>query len=228
MGEYSFSGSIAGQAPAAALGALSLLAGAGACANYGTHLSATPTAPGNRELSLAADVLVVDRGFGPQVLPNPELGLRQGIASDLDVGARANAGSLELNARWRVVESGRLDLAVVPGVSFGFVPVTNPDSGLFNASALGSVLGGVELGERTDLVIGARGVATYAFPLTAFRGDAHGAKMIYLPGGVLGVRFPVGVKSYLFPELNLLVPYDTERHEWGFPVFQGGLALQLE
>ncbi len=153
--------------------------------------------------------------------------MRWGVVEDLDLGARVNVGTLEANARWRLVDAKAFDLSVVPGGSFGFVPATNQDAGLFNASALGSVLGGIALG-RSQLVLGARGMATYAFPLTAFRGVAYGAKWFYLPGGTLGVRIAVGETTYLFPDLNVLVPYDTARKEWGFPMIQGGIALQFE
>jgi hypothetical protein len=200
----------------------------GGCASYGSHLSASPTAPGNRELALSADVLVIDRGVGPQVLPNPEIGLRLGLVDDLDIGGRLNAGGFEGNARWRVLASEAFDLAVVPGLGFGFVPVTNADSGIFNANGLATVLGGVKVGSRTDLVFGMRGVATYAFPLTAFRGDASGAKMLYLPGGMIGMRMPVGKTSYVFPDVSVLRPYDSERDEWYFPTIQGGVSLQFE
>lgn len=202
-----------------------LALGSSGCASYGLHLTATPLAPGARELSLNADALVIDRGLGPQVLPNPELGYRVGVASDLDVGARLNAGSLEANARWRLTR-GALDLAVVPGLGFGFVPVTNNDTGIFNAHALASVLAGLQVSPRTSIVLGPRAVVTYAFPLTAFSGDATGDKVIHALGGVLGARFQLGASSYLSPEINALVPYDTAREEWYFPTLQAGLALQ--
>jgi hypothetical protein len=177
---------------------------------------------------LSADVLVVDRGLGPQLLPNPEAGWRRGIGDDTDLGARINFGGVEANGRFRVLKSNGLHLALVPGVGVGFVPVTNADSGLFHVSALGAVLGGVELARRSQFVIGARGIASYAFPLTAFRGDAAGAKGIYLVGGVLGVRLPVGESTYLFPDINLLAPYDSDRRQWYFPSIQGGVSLQFE
>jgi hypothetical protein len=197
------------------------------CASYGSHLSATPVSPGSSELSLAADVLLIDRGFGPQLLPNPEVGLRLGSSEHVDIGGRVNLGSVEANARIRVLNSRRLELTLVPGVGFGFVPATNSDAGLFNVSGLGALLTGINLTARSQLVIGARGVATYAFPLTTFSGDASGARMIYSAGGVLGFRLPLGEKSYLSPELNVLVPYDTDRAEWQFPIFQAGVSYQF-
>lgn len=203
-----------------------VLAGPPGCVSYGAHLAATPVAPGERELSLNADGLVVDRGLGPQPLPNPELGYRWGIARNWDVGGRLNAGSLEGNARWRFAQ-GPLAAAFVPGVGIGFVPVTNRDTGLFNAHLLASVLMGIRLRPRQELVFGARGALTYAFPLTTFRGDASGDKIFLLPGAVAGFRFPVGRGAWLFPELNVLRAYDTERGEWLFPTLQGGVALQF-
>jgi hypothetical protein len=202
------------------------LPAASACVSYGQHLTASPLPKGQRELSLNADALVVDRGFGAQVLPNPELGYRVGVGRDWDLGGRVNAGSLETNARWRFAR-GFADWALVPGLGFGFVPVTNQDTGLFNAHLLTSVLSGLHVGERSQLVLGVRGALTYAFPLTAFRGDASGDTLYYLGGGVLGIRFPIGRSAFLFPELNLLCPYDSRRSEWLLPTLQGGVALQL-
>lgn len=198
------------------------------CATYGSHLSATPVARGTEELSLSADALVIDRGFGPQIVPNPEVGWRHGSGDDFDVGGRVNLAGVEANARLRVLDGEWLDLAVVPGAGFGFVPATNADSGLFNLSALGALLAGMQLHQRSQLVLGPRGIVTYAFPLTAFGGDTSGAKLIYLVGGTLGVRFPVGETTWLFPDVNVLVPYDSDRKEWYFPSIQGGVALQFE
>lgn len=201
--------------------------GLSGCASYGSHLAASPLPAGKRELSLNADVLVIDRGLGPQVLPNPEVGYRFGLGPELDLGGRLNAGSLEVNGRWRFAR-GVADLALVPGLGLGFVPVTNSDTGLFNAHLLASLLAGFHPSERSELVLGARGGVTYAFPKSLFAGDTSEDKLVYLAGGVLGVRFPVGARTYLFPELNLLFPYDTYWDEWNFPTFQGGIALQFE
>jgi hypothetical protein len=203
-----------------------VLAGATGCVSYGAHLSATPLAPGEREVSLNADALVVDRGLGPQLLPNPELGYRWGIARDWDVGGRLNVGSVEGNARWRFAR-GRVRAALVPGFGFGFVPITNRDTGLFNAHLLTSVLAGVELGPGREVVFGARGALSYAFPLTAFRGEASGDELYLLPGVVAGLRFPISGGAWLFPELNLLRAYHTGRGEWLLPALQGGVALQF-
>jgi hypothetical protein len=200
---------------------------ASGCVSYGSHLTAQSLAPAQRELSLNADALLIDRGVGPQVLPNPELGYRIGLTQRIDLGGRVNAGGLELNARWQLL-SGKAALALVPAVGFGFVPVTNRDTGLFNLHTLGSALGSLRIRERWDLVLGLRSGMTYAFPLTAFRGDASGDSVTLLAGGVCGVRFPVGKATYLFPELNLLVPYETGRSEWLFPTLQGGVALAFE
>jgi hypothetical protein len=205
--------------------ALGVLVG---CASYGSHLTSSPVQPGKNSVLLAADALVIDRGVGPQVLPNPELGLRFGIAPRVDVGGRMNLGSVETNARWRFLDGPAFGLALVPGLGFGFVPVTNADTGLFNAHVLGSLIAGVAIAERTELVAGARGASTYAFPLTTFRGDPAGARWLHAGGGVLGVRFPVGRATYLFPEVNVLVPYDTGPADWYFPTLQGGVALEFE
>jgi hypothetical protein len=206
---------------------LAVALGSASCVSYGSHLTAAALSQKQRELSLNADVLVIDRGLGPQVLPNPELGYRMGVQEGFDVGGRVNAGSAEVNARWQLAR-GSLDVALVPGVGFGFVPATNADSGLFNAHALGSLLVSQHPAPRWDIVAGLRGALTYAFPLTAFRGDAAGDNLYWLAGGVLGLRFPLGKTTLLFPEVNLLMPYDTSRELWSLPTLQGGVALVFE
>ena len=206
---------------------LPLLLGGASCASYGSHVTATPLRPGGTELSLNADALVIDRGFGPQVLPNPELGLRWGLSPNLDLGGRLNAGGVETNLRWRFLHAPGCDVALLGGTGFGFVPATNQDSGVFNANLLGAALGSLAFGEQSQGVLGLRAVATYAFPPSAFRGEASGARMLYMPGGVLGVRFPVGGATYLFPDVSVLVPYDSLRQSWGFPTIQAGIALQF-
>ncbi len=205
------------------LGATQLLG----CASYGSHLAATPVPQGTSELSLNADGMIIDRGLGPQLLPNPEAALRYGLLRELDVGGRLNAGSLELDGRLRLVHTKAFALSVVPGVGGGFVPVTNADTGLCNANLLASVLGGFNLGGRDELTLGPRIISTYAFPLTLFQGDATGARFVHSVGGVLGARFAVGKRFALSPELNVFMPYDTERHEWYLPAVQGGLGFQF-
>jgi hypothetical protein len=197
------------------------------CASYGSHLAATPLPKGSRELSLNADGLIIDRGLGPQLLPNPEVGLRYGLLRNLDVGGRLNAGSLELDARARLVQTPAFALSVVPGVGGGFVPVTNADTGLCNANLLGSILGGFSFGSGDELTLGPRLISTYAFPLTAFQGDSTGALFIHSLGGVIGARFRVKERFWLSPELNFFMPYDTERDEWYLPTVQGGLGFQF-
>jgi hypothetical protein len=198
------------------------------CATYGSHLSSTPVAPGASELSLSADALILDRGFGPQIVPNLEAGWRIGLGEDVDVGGRLNLAGMEANARFRVLDRGAFELALVPGLGFGFVPVTNADTGLFNLSALSALLLGVDLKRDWQLVIGPRGMAQCAFPLTTFRGDLDAAKLLYLAGGTLGLRFPLGKKTWIFPDVNVLVPYDSQRNEWQFPNIQAGVALAFE
>ena len=141
------------------------------CASYGSHLGASTLPAGEDEVSLNADVLVIDRGLGHQVLPAPEIGYRFGVASDLDLGGRLNAGSVELNARWRVIQSTFADLALVPAA---------------------------------ELVVDV------------------------IARGVVGARLPLGRRWYVFPELNVLMPYDTRRGEWHLPTLQGGVAFQFE
>lgn len=209
-------------------GGVALASAMSACANYGAHLNATPVAPGKRAWHVAADAVLLDRGSGPQVLPNPHLGLRFGLGPNVDLGGRLNAGSLELDSVIRVAQTSALDLAIVPGVFAGFVPATNPDTGVMQAGAAASVLASLRLSSRLELVVGAGGRTAYAFPLTALRGDPEGSKMLYMPVGSSGVRVRLGRKLSLMPAISVSIPYDSQRREWTFPILQGGASLHFE
>ena len=49
-----------------------------------------------------------------------------------------------------------------------------------------------------------------------------------MPGGSLGVRFPVSARLFLFPEIVVVVPYDLEGGGLEVPLVQGGIALQWD
>ena len=44
--------------------------------------------------------------------------------------------------------------------------------------------------------------------------------------GSLGVRFPIGRRTFLFPEIVLLAPRDMESRRWQARVLQGGIGIQ--
>jgi hypothetical protein len=196
------------------------------CASYGSHLSATPTARGETEFSANVDALVLDRGFGPQVLPNPEFSIRRGLASNVDLGLRLNALGGEASSRIGLFERGRYRLTSVPLLGGGFVPVTNQDTGLVTTTAGVVVLNGVSLAPRTELVLGLRGQARLDLNAVAVEEDFGAATWRLVPGASLGVRFPLSRKLSLFPEVVLVVPHEFDEGRWESPIVQVGVGLQ--
>jgi hypothetical protein len=201
---------------------------ASGCVSYGSHLTATPTAPDRREYSIAADALVLDRGFGPQVLPNPEASIRWGIARELDFGLRVNAIGAEASSRIGLVQAERYRLTTVPLLGGGLVTATNQDTDLVTTTAGVVLLNGFALGSRTDLVVGLRGQARLGLNAVAVQEDFAEASWSFEPGGALGVRFPVSERLYLFPEVVVVTPYALEGGGFKTPIVQGGVAVQWD
>jgi hypothetical protein len=196
------------------------------CVSYGSHWTATPSARGETEYSLAADALVLDRGFGPQVLPNPEAGLRFGLARELDFGIRVNALGAEASSRIGLVRAERYRLTALPLLGGGMVSATNQDTELVTTTAGLALLNGVALGSRTDLVVGLRGQTRLGLNAVAVQEDFAEATWSFVSGGSLGVRFPVSERFHLFPEVVVVVPYDLEEGAFESPILQGGVAVQ--
>jgi hypothetical protein len=206
---------------------LALVAAPG-CVSYGSHLSATPTAPGRTEYSVNADGMVLDRGFGPQVLPNPEASIRWGLARELDFGVRVNALGAEASSRIGLLHVEKYRLTTVPLIGGGFVPATNQDTELVTTTAGMVLLSGFALGSRTQLVVGLRGQARLGLNAVAVQEDFGAALWSFVPGGSLGVRFPLSERFHLFPEVVVVVPYDLESGIWKTPILQGGVGVQWD
>ena len=185
--------------------------------------------PAPHEVSLNADVLVIDRGLGPQLLPAPELGYRFGVLTISTSEGALNAGSLELNARWRFLQDTAADLALVPALGFGFVPATNPDTGTFNAHLLGSARSrACTCPKRTDSSCWARAGGDLRVSGDRLQRRPHRRQPLLPAGGVAGAALPGRLRAYLFPELNVLFPVRHARDEWYFPTLQAAWRLQFE
>ena len=203
-----------------------LLVALSGCVSYGSHLSATPTARGETEISANVDALVLDRGFGPQLLPNPEFSIRRGLGSDVDLGLRLNALGGEASSRIGLLELERYRLTSVPLLGGGFVPVTKKDTGLATTTAGVVLLNGIRVAPRTELVLGLRGQARLDLNAVAVQEDFGAATWRLVPGASLGVRFPLSRRLYLFPEIVVVVPYEFDGASWESPIAQGGVGLQ--
>jgi hypothetical protein len=199
---------------------------ASGCVSYGSHLTATPTATGRTEYSIAADALVLDRGFGPQILPNPEASIRWGVARELDFGLRVNALGAEASSRIGLVHAERYRLTTLPLLGGGLVTATNQDTDLVSTTAGLVLLNGFVLGSRTDLVVGLRGQARLGLNAVAVKEDFAEANWSFAPGGSIGARFPVSERFFLFPEVVVVMPYDLEQGVFDTAILQGGVAVQ--
>ena len=197
-----------------------------ACISHGSHLSATPTRKGQTEYSVNLDALLLDRGFGPQVLPNPEASIRWGLARELDFGLRVNALGGEASSRLGLVELDGYRLTAVPLLGGGFVPATNPDTALVTTTAGLVALNGIRIAPRTELVLGLRGQPRLGLNAVAVREDFGAATWSFVSGGSLGVRFPLNDRLFLFPEAVVVVPYDLEIGVWRAPILQAGIGVQ--
>lgn len=202
------------------------LVGASACVSYGSHLGATPTPLGHTEYSLDVDGMLMDRGFGPQVLPNPEASVRWGLARELDFGLRVNALGGEASSRVGLLQLGRYRFTSVPLLGGGFVPATNQDTGLVTTAAGVVLLNGFTLASSTEIVVGLRGQVRLDLNAVAVQEDFSAATWSLVPGGSLGVRFPVSRQLFLFPELVVLVPRSLEGQGFQTPILQGGVSIQ--
>jgi hypothetical protein len=178
------------------------------------------------EYSVNADAMVLDRGFGPQFLPNPEVAVRRGLAREFDLGLRVNALGAEASSRIGLLELDRYRLTSVPLLGGGFVPATNQDTGLVTTTGGVVLLNGIAIAPRSELVLGLRGQARLDLNAVAVQEDFSAAIWRFVPGGSLGVRFPVSRRLFLFPEIVVVLPYELEGGTWQTPIVQGGVGVQ--
>ncbi len=206
----------------------------GGCASYGSHLNATPMRPGENQAGLHVDAILMDRGFGPQVLPNPELGFRVGYSENVDFGGRLNAAGFELNSLARVQRSKHLDVALSPYLGAGFVPLTNRDTGVLRVPLGMRALFGWHASDEVDVIVGLNGAVEAQAPLYVVGGHSEDLRFLLSPGCSLGSDLPWGDSLRIHPELTLTAPYDpADRGPYdggssGFqkPIVQGGIAFK--
>jgi len=172
------------------------------------------------------DGLLVDRGFGRQVLPNPEASVRWGLTRALDFGLRVNALGAEASSRIALLQHGRYRFTIVPLLGGGFVSATNRDTGLATTTAGVVLLNGFTLGSATELVVGLRTQIRLDLNAVAVREDFSAANWSLVPGGSVGVRFPISQRVFLFPELVVVVPGSLEGEGFQVPILQGGIGIQ--
>lgn len=203
-----------------AIGAL-LILGTG-CASFSTHATPRPTPKGHLAMDGNIDVLAFTDDDGERsITPNVELVGRYGLADTIDIGAKLNGIGLELNSRIALVLSDRFDLGIAPSV--GFVLRTASIGYLQrNVLSFGTpLLAGVHVTESLTIV---SGMKFYGHLSTH---SATKNELVFYPGGVIGLELWLSEHFALFPELNVLFPYDAEHDKFAKPVWQGGVAFQF-
>jgi hypothetical protein len=200
---------------------------AAGCASYNPHLAATPTPRSTTDLAVTADALLLDRGLGPELFPVPDVSLRRGVGADWDLGGRLFALGGELSARGRVYRAGRYQLALLPLVAGGLVTRTNEDTSFFALSSGAAALNGFRLGERAELTFALRSQLELGLNAVALREDFSAARFRLLAGGSVALDAPIGERWFLSPGIVVLLPYDLDRSELGFPLLQGGLSAHF-
>jgi hypothetical protein len=197
------------------------------CASYNPHLAATPTPRLATDLAVAADVLVLDRGLGPELFAAPDVSLRHGVGANWDLGVRVFALGAELSARGRVFRAERYELALVPLLAAGLVTLTNEDESFVATSGGLAALNGIRLGERGELTLGLRSQIEAGMNAVSVREDFSATRWRILSGGSAAFALPISERWTLSPGVVVLLPYDLDRSELGFPVIQGGLSASF-
>lgn len=197
------------------------------CSTYNPHVAATPTPRGATDLTITADALVVDRGLGPELMVAPDVSLRRGLRHDWDIGARLFLLGVELNARHRLLDRGAFELSLMPMLAGGVVTYTNADTSFVATSAGLTALNDIRLGKRSELTLGLRSGLELGLNAVAVREDFSEARWRLLGGGSVALTYRESDLWSLSPGLVVLVPYDLNRSEAGFPIIQGGAAASF-
>jgi hypothetical protein len=203
---------------------------AGGCASYSSRTAATTLEPGAREVGVALDVLVVERGREHVPLPLPEISYRRGVRPGLDIGGKLHLTGAEGSVRVALAERGRLRLAALAGLALGYEPVTNNTTDLLYARALPRLIAELAPGDPGGrwpaLIAAATPSVTFAGPATIFAGVTGAARFILRPGAALATRWRIGSGRAFWLELNVQPAYAIG-DGWLAPAFQGGAALSF-
>lgn len=198
------------------------------CASYSTRLSPRPIPKGETELGLSADLWLSERKTqGRAILPVAEMSLRYGLSDRVDIGGKINLLGGELNAKVALLRNDVVAIAVAPGAGLQLSAV-NSDN--LNDLLIGTfhlpVLAGVRLGDSAEVIVGGK-LLLHVPAGTGNDGGVNPGDLIFLPGGVLGLRLILSENFALFPELNIHFPYNVDLERWRTAVFQGGLGFQF-
>jgi hypothetical protein len=203
---------------------------AGGCASYSTRMAATVLEPGAREVGVALDVLVVERGRDHVPLPLPEISYRRGLRPGVDIGGKLHVFGGEGSVRVAVAGRGRLRLAAVAGLALGYEPLTNNTTDLLYVRALPRLIAELAPGDRgggwPTWIAAATPSVTFTGPATMFAGVTEAARFILRPGAALATRWRIRSGRALWLELNVQPAYAIG-DGWLAPAFQGGTAISF-
>ena len=201
---------------------------AGGCASYSSRMAATPLRPGAREIGLALDVLVVERGRKYIPLPLPEVSYRRGLRPGIDIGGQAHLTGVEASTRVALFDRGRVGLAAAAGLGFGFEPITNNTTDLIYARGMWRLL--IELRPREPAgpwptwIVAAVPSLTFTGPLTMFAGITESTRLIIRPGAAASARWPLRAGRAFWLEVTGQPAYAVG-DGWLRAAFQGGAAI---
>lgn len=144
------------------------------------------------------------------VVPDLELGVRQGLGPNLDLGGKLWLADLggQIDLKWRFLWELNVTGSVAPGIAFGIpvsglvTPIPFSNGGSFEpVRLLLPVLFGVRLGEH-ELVLAPKLVAyLYLSPRSLYGASAR--HLYLMPGGMLGFDVDLGERGHLMPEADL-------------------------
>ena len=201
---------------------------AGGCASYSSRMAATPLEPGGRELGLALDALVVERGRDHMPLPLPEISYRRGLRPGVDIGGKLHLVGGEASLRFALADRGPLALAAVAGLAVGYEPVTNNTTDLLYLRVLPRLIAELAPGDPGGRwpawIAAATPSVTLAGPLTMFSGITEAARFILRPGAAVATRWRLRSGRAFWLELNVQPAYAIG-DGWLAPAFQGGAAV---
>jgi hypothetical protein len=181
---------------------------------------------GFNEVTLAADALIVDRGFGPELFGVPEFALSRGLTSNSDVGGRIYPLGVEVFARRRLVRQPQAQLSVLPLLAFGQVSATNADTRFADVTSGAALLAGFELNPKLRLSVGLRSHLRLGLNAVAIREDFGAARWAVLIGSSASLDWRISSELVLNPGVILLLPYDIDLKKWDFPILQGGAGIK--
>lgn len=168
------------------------------CPSTSVYRTAEPVADGRYQLSAAAGGGVLRDREQETRAPSGafELGVRRGVANDVDVGLKLYTFGLDAGATFRIVHKGAWSLALAPDVAIARTARTSLTTNAVHLFALGTLITTYRFSPTWALSFGpALGGGLY-YPETG--GHAAGAWL----GAFVNLEARLGERWWLVPELS--------------------------